>query len=123
MRLVWDSFGFPIRRSRLGPRLGSRHQSRQKRYTDHKVRDMLFHSSEKVLLMLSPMKGVMRFGKKGKLSPRYIGPFEILDGVGKVADRLILPPNLSRVHTLFHVSMLKIYHGDEITSSNGTQLC
>ncbi|WMV30650.1 hypothetical protein MTR67_024035 [Solanum verrucosum] len=56
---------------------------------------------------------VMRFGKKGKLSPRYMGPFEILDCVGPVANRLALPPNLSRVHPVFHVSMLKKYHGDE----------
>jgi len=58
------------------------------------------------------MKGVMRFGKKGKLSPRYIGPFGILDCVGPVAYRLALPPNLLGVHLVFHVSMLKKYHGD-----------
>ncbi|KAH0669726.1 hypothetical protein KY285_023887 [Solanum tuberosum] len=72
-------------------------QSRQKRYADHKV---------------SPMKGVMRFGKKGKLSPRCIDPFEILECVGPVAYRLALPPNLLGVHPVFHVSMLKRYHGD-----------
>lgn len=58
------------------------------------------------------MKGVMRFGKKGKLSPRYIGPFEILGCVGLIAYKLALPPNLSGVHPVFHVSMLKRYHGD-----------
>ena len=58
------------------------------------------------------MKGVMRFGKKGKLSPRFIGPFEILDRVGEVAYRLALPPSLSAVHPVFHVSMLRKYHGD-----------
>ena len=58
------------------------------------------------------MKGVMRFGKRGKLSPRYIGPFEILKGVGEVAYELALPPGLSGVHPVFHVSMLKRYHGD-----------
>ncbi|WMV25978.1 hypothetical protein MTR67_019363 [Solanum verrucosum] len=57
-------------------------------------------------------KGVMRFGKKGKLSPRYIRPFEILDCVGPVDYRLALSPNLSGVHPVFHVSMLKKYHGD-----------
>ena len=55
------------------------------------------------------MKGVMRFGKKGKLAPRYIGPFEILERVGMVAYLLALPLNLSQVHPVFHVSMLKKY--------------
>ena len=68
---------------------------------------------EQVLLKVSPMKGVMRFGKRGKLSPRYIGPFEILKRVGEVAYELALPPGLSGVHPVFHVSMLKRYHGDE----------
>ncbi|WMV58208.1 hypothetical protein MTR67_051593 [Solanum verrucosum] len=58
------------------------------------------------------MKGVMRFIKKGKLSPRYIGPLEILDYVGLVAYRLALPPSLSGVHPVFQVSMLKKYHVD-----------
>ena len=55
------------------------------------------------------MKAIMRFGKKGKLSPRFIGPFEILERVGDLAYRLALPPNLSSVHNVFHVSMLKKY--------------
>ena len=54
----------------------------------------------------------MRFDKKGKLSPRYIGPYKVLEWVGPVACRLALPPSLSGVHTIFHVSMLKRYHGD-----------
>ncbi|KAL5541756.1 hypothetical protein UlMin_009466 [Ulmus minor] len=58
------------------------------------------------------MKGVMRFEKKGKLSPRYIGPFEILEIIGKVAYRLDLPFELSSVHNVFHVSMLKKYVPD-----------
>ncbi|WMV09842.1 hypothetical protein MTR67_003227 [Solanum verrucosum] len=87
-------------------------QSRQKKYADHKVRDMAFQTCENVLLKVSPMKGVMRFDKKGKLSPRYIGPFKILEHVRPVAYRLALPPNLSGVHLIFHVSMLKRYHGD-----------
>ena len=59
------------------------------------------------------MKGVMRFGKKGKLSPRFIGPFEILSRVGEVAYKLALPPSLSAVHPVFHVSMLRKYISDE----------
>ncbi|KAH0670765.1 hypothetical protein KY290_026159 [Solanum tuberosum] len=70
-------------------------QSRKKKYADHKVRDMAFQIGENVLLKVSPMKRVMRFGKKGKLSPRYIGPFEVLECVGPVAYKLALPPNLS----------------------------
>ncbi|KAL5569249.1 hypothetical protein UlMin_025824 [Ulmus minor] len=62
--------------------------------------------------VIAPMKGVMRFGKRGKLSPRYIGPFEILERVGKVAYRLALPPDLSLVHNVFHVFMLKKYVPD-----------
>jgi hypothetical protein len=58
------------------------------------------------------MKGVMRFGRKGKLSPRFIGPLEILERIGTVAYRLALPPNLSGIHDVFHVSMLKKYVPD-----------
>ena len=67
---------------------------------------------EQVLLKVSPMKGVMRFSKRGKLSQRYIGSFEVLKRVGEVAYELALPPGLSAVHPVFHVSMLKRYHGD-----------
>ena len=87
-------------------------QSRQKKYVDHKVRDMTFQTDENVLLKVSPMKGVMRFGKKDNLSPRHIGSFEILECVGPIAYRLALPPNLSGVHLVFHGSMLKTYHND-----------
>ena len=62
-----------------------------------------------VFLKVSPWKGVIRFGKKGKLSPRYIGPFEILKRVGEVAYRVALPPSLAGVHNVFHVSMLRKY--------------
>ncbi|XP_070034623.1 uncharacterized protein [Nicotiana tomentosiformis] len=58
------------------------------------------------------MKGVMRFGKKGKLSPRYIGPFDILKRIGEVAYKLALPPSLAAFHPVFHVSMLRIYHAN-----------
>ena len=66
------------------------------------VRDQLF-------LRVSLMKGVMRFDKKGKLSPRYVGPFEIVKRVRKVAYKLALPPNIPNVHLVFHVSMLRKY--------------
>ena len=56
-----------------------------------------------------PKRGVIRFGKRGKLSPRYIGPFEVLERVGTVAYRLVLPPSLSSLHEVFHVSMLRKY--------------
>ena len=56
-----------------------------------------------------PKRGVVRSDKRGKLSPRFIGPFEILERIGVVAYRLALPPNISSVHEVFHVSMLLIY--------------
>ncbi|XP_019238687.1 PREDICTED: uncharacterized protein LOC109218758 [Nicotiana attenuata] len=66
--------------------------------------------SEKVLLKVSPMKGMMRFGKKGKLNPRYIIPFKVLEKFSEVAYRLALRPSLSEVHQLFHVSMVQKYY-------------
>ena len=68
---------------------------------------MEFQVGEHVFLKVSPTKGVKRFGIKGKLSPRYIGPFEILAKVGSVAYRLALPPTLKGVHNVFHISMLR----------------
>nr|XP_023892185.1 uncharacterized protein LOC112004183 [Quercus suber] len=65
-----------------------------------------------VFLKVAPMKGVMRFRKKGKLSPRFVGPFEILERIGKVAYKLALPPTLAGVHNVFHVSMLRKYIPD-----------
>ncbi|XP_049390874.1 uncharacterized protein LOC125855220 [Solanum stenotomum] len=76
------------------------------------VKDAQDKASEQVLLLVSPIKGLRRFRKKGKFSPRYIGPFEILHCVGPLAYRLALPRSLSGVHLVFHVSMLKKYHGD-----------
>nr|XP_016477751.1 PREDICTED: uncharacterized protein LOC107799179 [Nicotiana tabacum] len=71
------------------------------------LRDPEFKEDDCVFLKLSPMKGIMRFGKRGKLSPRYIEPYRILQKVGQVAYSLELPPELSLVHPVFHVSMLK----------------
>ena len=87
-------------------------QSRQKRYADLTRKDMDFEEGEQVLLKVSPWKGLVRFGKKGKLSPRFIGPFEVLRQVGKVAYELALPPHMHHIHNVFHVSMLKKYQPD-----------
>ncbi|XP_073158866.1 uncharacterized protein [Henckelia pumila] len=84
-------------------------QSRQKSYADARRRDLEFAVGDHVFLKVSPMKGVARFGRRGKLNPRYIGPFEILERVGTLAYRLALPPGLAAVHNVFHVSMLRRY--------------
>ncbi|XP_070036909.1 uncharacterized protein [Nicotiana tomentosiformis] len=84
----------------------------QKSYAGRKVCDVAFLEGEKVLLRALPMKGMMRFGKKVKLSPRYIGPFEVLQRVCEVAYRLDLPSTLSGVHLVLYVSMLRKYHED-----------
>lgn len=84
-------------------------QDRQKSYADTKRRRLEFTVGDKVLLKVSPTRGITRFGKGGKLNPKYIGPFEILERVGEVAYRLALPPNLSKVHNVFHVSQLRPY--------------
>ena len=73
---------------------------------------MKFEIGDRVFLKISPWKAVLRFEKRGKLSPRYIGPYEILSKVGPVAYRLKLPPELSRIHDTFHVSMLRKYIPD-----------
>ncbi|CAN4106349.1 unnamed protein product [Withania somnifera] len=88
-------------------------QSRKKSYADRRLRALEFGVGDKVFLRVSPMCGVMRFGRRGKLSPRYIGPYEILDKVGGVGYRLALPHMLSFVHHVFHISMLRRYMPDE----------
>ncbi|KAI6674220.1 hypothetical protein NL676_002126 [Syzygium grande] len=87
-------------------------QSRQKSYADRRRRPLEFQAGDHVFLKISPMRGLSRFGKKGKLSSRYIGPFEILERIGTLAYRLALLPNLSQVHNVFHVSMLRKYEPD-----------
>ena len=87
-------------------------QSRQKSYADKRRSPLEFQVGDAVFLKVAPLKGVMRFGKKGKLSPRYVGPFEIIERIGKVAYKLALSPELSSVHNVFHVSMLKKYVSD-----------
>ncbi|XP_050373418.1 uncharacterized protein LOC126791060, partial [Argentina anserina] len=88
-------------------------QSRQKSYADLKRRHVEFEIGDHVFLKVSPMRGVVRFGKKGKLAPRYVGPFEILEKVGELAYRLALPTSMSGVHNVFHISMLRKYVPDE----------
>ncbi|GKC63648.1 putative reverse transcriptase domain-containing protein [Tanacetum coccineum] len=82
-------------------------RSRQKSYADKRRKPLEFKVGDRVLLKVSPWKGVVRFGKKGKLAPRYVGPFEIVECVGPVAYRLRLPQELSCIHDTFHVSNLK----------------
>ncbi|KAK5784835.1 hypothetical protein PVK06_039374 [Gossypium arboreum] len=85
---------------------------RQKSYADMKRKDIEYQVGDKVFLKVSPWKKILRFGRKGKLSPRFIGPYEISERVGPVAYRLILPPELKKVHDVFHVSMLRRYRSD-----------
>ncbi|KAL0539843.1 hypothetical protein IC582_024064 [Cucumis melo] len=87
-------------------------QSRQKSYADVRRKDLEFEVGDKVFLKVAPMRGVVRFERRGKLSPRFVGPFEILERIGPVAYRLALPPSLSTVHDVFHVSMLRKYVPD-----------
>src|SRR5262249_41973491 len=86
--------------------------SRQKSYADPHSRHVEFGVGEYVFIKVSPMKGIMRFGKKGKLAPRYVGPFEIIDRVGEIAYHLALSPEFSHVHPVFHISMLRKYVPD-----------
>ena len=88
-------------------------QSRQKSYADVRRRPLEFEVRDHFFLKVMPKRGVVRFGKRGKLSPRFIGPFEILERIGTVAYRLALPPSMSSVHEVFHVSMLHKYTPDQ----------
>lgn len=87
-------------------------QDRQKSYADLRRKEVEFQVGDKVFLKVSPYKRVMRFGNKGKLAPRHIGPFEVLQRIGKVAYKLALPPRMDKVHDVFHVSMLQKYVSD-----------
>ncbi|WVZ52690.1 hypothetical protein U9M48_003727 [Paspalum notatum var. saurae] len=91
----------PLNRSNRGHGLG------EKSYSDKRRRPLVFEKDNHVYLRVSPMKGVHRFGVKGKLAPRYVGPFKITEQCGPVAYRLELPPHLAAVHDVFHVSQLK----------------
>jgi hypothetical protein len=118
--LYWDNVG---ERQTLGPELiqdtrdkvrvikerMSAAQSRQKSYADNRRWPLEFTVGDRVFLKVSPMRGVIRFGKKGKLSPRFVRPFEITQRVGKLAYKIALPPDLIGTHDVFHVSMLRKY--------------
>ncbi|GJZ45227.1 putative reverse transcriptase domain-containing protein [Tanacetum coccineum] len=88
-------------------------RDRQKSYADLKHKPMEFQVGDKVMLKVSPWKGVVRFGKRGKLNPRYVRPFKVLKKVGAIAYKLELPQELSRVHNTFHVSNLKKCYSDD----------
>ena len=97
---------------------------RQKSYADMRRKDIRYEISEKVFLKVSPWKKVMRFGKKGKLSPRFIGPYEVIKKVGPLAYKLALPSKLEKIHNVFHVSMLRRYKSDpsHVVSSETIEL-
>nr|GFC42726.1 putative reverse transcriptase domain-containing protein [Tanacetum cinerariifolium] len=88
-------------------------RSRKKSYADVRRKPLEFEVGDRVMLKVSPWKGVIRIGKRGKLSPRYIGPFKILSRIGPVAYKLDLPRELYGIHNTFHVSNLKKCLADE----------
>ena len=85
---------------------------RQRSYANLKRKDIEYEVGDKVFLKVSPWKKILRFGRKGKLSPKFIGPYEILERVGPVAYRLSLPLELSKLHDVFHVSMIQRYRSN-----------
>ncbi|XP_027109339.1 uncharacterized protein LOC113759971 [Coffea eugenioides] len=87
-------------------------QSRQKSYADNRRKDLEFAVGDQVFLKITPLKMSLMTGKGKKLQPRFVGSYKILQRVGNVAYKLELPPNLSWIHNVFHVSMLKKYHPD-----------
>lgn len=87
-------------------------QSRQKRYADQRKRAFEYGAGDHVLITAIPMKGQSRFGKKGKLSPRYIGPFQILKRLGPIVYRIALALGMEQMFNVFHVSMLRGYLRD-----------
>ncbi|GKF43729.1 putative reverse transcriptase domain-containing protein, partial [Tanacetum coccineum] len=96
---------------KIKDRLKTTHDS-QKSYVDKRRKPLEFSVSDYILLKVSPWKGVVRFGKKRKLAPRFVRPFEIIEKVGPVAYRLDLPEELNGVHDTFHVSNLKKFLAD-----------
>lgn len=88
-------------------------QDRQKKWADNHRRQLNFEVEDHVFLKISPIRGTIRFGTRGKLSPRYIGPFDIIGRVGETSYKLALPPLLAQVHNVFHVSLLRKHLQDE----------
>ena len=97
---------------------------RHKSYVDMKRKYIRYEVGKKVFLKVLPWKKVVRFGEKGKLSPRFIGPYEVIEKVGPVAYRLALPLELEKIHNVFHVSMLRRYRSDSshVVSSETIEL-
>ena len=97
---------------------------RQKSYAGMRRKGIRYEIDEKVFLKVSPWKKVMRFGKNGKLSPRFIGSYEVIEKVGQVVYRLALLPDLEKIHNVFHVSMLRRYRSDltHVVSSETIEL-
>ena len=97
---------------------------RQKSYADMRRKDIRYEIGEKMFLKVSPWKKVMRFGKNDKLSPRFIGPYEVIEKVGPVAYKLTLPLELEKIHNVFHVSMLRRYRSNpsHVVSSETIEL-
>jgi hypothetical protein len=96
-------------------------QSRQKSYANRKRKDVSFDVGEHVYLKVSPLRGTKRFHVKGKLSPRYVGPYPIVKRIGKVAYKLYLPPELTGVHPVFHVSAPEVCGRREESARSGTR--
>ena len=87
-------------------------QSRQKSYADTKRKEVVYEIGDRAYLRVSPLRGVKRFVVKGKLAPRFVGPYRVLERMGEVTNKLELPEGLSGVHDVFHVSQLKKCHAE-----------